>query len=329
MLSRTPFRPPFWARNGLLQTLLAVRRPRAPMALRAETWQTVDDDLVRLHFHDVEAPDAPMLLLLHGLEGSRLSGYAQAAGRLARAAGWRFCVLEFRSCGGVPNRARRAYHSGETTDLEFVIRRLHQRHPGVSLCVLGYSLGANVLLKWLGERRASAGSLVRAAAAVSAPFDLAVCARLCDERYGGAIARHFLGTLIPKARQKHAQHPGLIDLAALNRCRTFGAFDQVVTAPLHGFRDAAHYYESQSCRQFLPAIAVPTLLISAKDDPLCPGAILPHAEAAESPFLSTQFCARGGHVGFVEGGSPRRPRRWAEAQAMRFFSAVLAGSGCP
>jgi uncharacterized protein len=324
-LSRTPFGTPFWARSGLTQTLLAVRSPGPRLTLRPESCLTPDDDAVHLHCADAADPAAPMLLLLHGLEGSRLSSYAQTAGWLAHAAGWHFCVMEFRSCGGVLNRAPRAYHSGETTDLDLVVQLLRERHPTSPLCVLGYSLGANVLLKWLGERRTVATLCVRAAAAVSATFDLAVCARQCDLRYGGAIARHFLGTLIPKARQKHAQHPGSFDIAALERCRTFGRFDDVVTAPLHGFRDAAHYYESQSCRQFLPRIAVPTLLISAKDDPLCPVATLPHDEVAASPYLLPQFSDRGGHVGFVEGGSPARPRRWAEAQAMRFFRGVLAG----
>src|SRR5690606_439528 len=173
--------------------------------------------------------------------------------------------------GGEPNRQLRSYHSGETTDLQFVLSRLFALGHA-PLFVVGYSLGANVLLKWFGELgdAVPVPAPVLAAAAVSAPFDLGVCAAQCDVRYGGLITRSFLRTLIPKALAKAAQFPGVIDAAAVRRCRTFAAFDTLVTAPLHGFTDNEHYWRTQSCAQFLAGIRRPTLLVNAADDPLVP-----------------------------------------------------------
>ena len=333
-LAATPFRPAWWARSGLAQTWLATACAADCPVLRCEAWDTPDGDQVQLHFVDASAATAPTVLLLHGLEGSRESGYVGEVARQVRSRGWRLAVLEFRSCGGVMNGARRTYHSGETGDLDFVVARLVARHPEAPLFTIGFSLGGNVMLKWLGERGLDVPATLRAAAAVSTPFDLEVAAHQCDMRYAGLIARHFLRTLIPKAIAKERQYPGSIDVAAVRRCRSFAAFDDLVTAPLHGFRDAQDYWRSSSCAQFLPAVRVPTVLIAAADDPLVPAAVLPHATVAASPFLVSQFTARGGHVGFVAGNTPWRRQRWAEAQAMRFFqwfaardrAAIIAGA---
>lgn len=335
-LAFPPFRPPFWARSGFAQTILASlgRGPRAG-ALRLQRWTLPDGDFVRMHF-TANDPEAPLVLLLHGLEGSARSGYVRAMLDHVQRAGWNFAVLEFRSCGGEPNRSRRTYHSGETSDLGFVVERLRVERPGRPLFVVGFSLGGNVLLKWLGECGALVPDELVAAAAVSAPYDLEVAARQCDERHGGLIARHFLKTLIPKALEKAARFPGLLDAAAVRRCRTFAAFDGLVTAPLHGFRSAEHYWRSSSCAQFLPDVRVPTLLVSAADDPLVPGRVLPHAAVAASPFLQGLFPARGGHCGFVAGHVPGFLRRWAEARVQRFFELQLGarfsgatGAPCP
>lgn len=321
-LARTPFQPAWWARSGLAQTVAGVLgASSAPSPLRLEVWDTPDGDRLRLHFLDAGAP-LPVVLLLHGLEGSRDSVYAREVARLCALRGWQLVILEFRSCGGEINRARRTYHSGETTDLGFVVDRLQERLPGRPLFALGFSLGGNVLLKWLGEQGERLPAALVAAAAVSPPFDLEQAARQCDRRYGGAMTRHFLRTLIPKALAKEAQYPGCLDAAAVRRCRTFASFDDIVTAPLHGFRDAMHYWQSSSCGPFVARIRRPTLLIAAVDDPLSPSAALPRTAAAASPFLVPQFEPHGGHVGFVAGGWPWRPRRWAEAQALRFFAAV-------
>lgn len=303
-----------------MQTLVAMRPSGPAPRWRSEAWPTPDGDDLRLAFAGPVAADAPLVLLLHGLEGSRASPYAVEAAWRAAALGLRLCVLEFRSCGGVLNRARRTYHSGETGDLALVVAGLVSRFPAAPLFVLAYSLGANVLLKWLGEVGDGAPAALRAAAAVSAPYDLARCAERCDRRYGGVIARHFLRTLIPTALAKERQFPGCCDPEAVRACRTFRAFDDLVTAPLHGFRDAAHYYATQSCGPLLPSVRRPTLLLAAEDDPLVPADVLPHAAVAGSRFLLPSFHRHGGHVAFVAGGAPWRPRRWAEAQVLRFFA---------
>jgi predicted alpha/beta-fold hydrolase len=328
-LARAPFRPAWWARSGALQTVAAIR-PSAPLPdYASETWQTPDDDDLRVHFVAPEGlrADAPVALLLHGLEGDRRSPYAREFARLAARRGWRPCVMEYRSCGGPLNRRRRTYHSGETTDLAFVVRQLLARFPQAPLLVVGYSLGGNVVLKWLGEVGAAAPDRLVAAAAVSAPFELAVCAQQCDTRYGGAIARWFLRSLIPKAVAKARQFPGWCDVARVRACRTFRAYDDLVTAPVHGFLGVDHYYQTQGCGQFLPAIRRPALLLAAQDDPLLHPSVLPRATAAASPWLHPCFPARGGHVAFVDGGTPLRPRRWAEPRVLRFFELQLDAAG--
>jgi len=335
-LVKHPFRPAWWARTGFLQTVASAygRQARA-RDLGLSRWALPDGDFVRMHFA-MAVPEAPLVLLLHGLEGSRKSGYVRAMLQAVRRAGWNFAVLEFRSCGGELNRARRTYHSGETSDLGYVIERLRAEAPERAIYPVGYSLGGNVLLKWLGECGELVPEQVVAAAVVSAPYDLGVAARQCDARYRGLFARHFLQTLVPKALAKAQQHPGLLDLREVRRCRTFEAFDNLVTAPLHGFRDAEDYWRKSSCAQFLASVRVPVLLVGSSDDPLVPGSVLPHAAVAASPFLVSQFSARGGHCAFVEGGVPGWPRRWAEFQVQRFFAlheawrpSVATSSACP
>lgn len=325
-LAKTPFRPVWWARGGLAQTIAAAYGSRRRVALALERWDTADGDFVRLHF-GAAAPTQPLVLLLHGLEGSIASPYVAATASAVQARGWQLAVLEFRSCGGEPNRLPRSYHSGDTGDLDFVVRELRRRHPHRRLYLLGFSLGGNVLLKWLGERGDAVPAGVAAAAAISPPFDLAASARAADARYRGLLARHFLATLVPKALAKARRFPGLLDVDAVRRCRSFAAFDDLVTAPLHGFDDAAHYWGASSCAAFVAAIRRPTLLITAEDDPLCPAAGIPRAQVAASPFLVPQFERHGGHCGFVDGGAPWRCRRWAEAQAVRFFALHEAALG--
>lgn len=328
-LARAPFRPAWWAPSGRLQTVVGIP-PTAPVpAYATEAWQTPDDDDLRVHFvvADGLRADAPVALLLHGLEGDRRSPYAREFAQLAARRGWRACVLEFRSCGGVLNRQRRTYHSGETGDVAFVVRRLLARFPQAPIVAVGYSLGGNVLLKWLGEVGAAAPERLVAAAAVSPPFELAVCARQCDTQNGGLIARWFLRSLIPKALAKERQFPGWCDVQRVRACTTFRAFDDLVTAPVHGFLGADHYYATQSSAHFLPAIRTPTLLLAAQDDPLLHPSVLPHAAAAASPWLLPMFEARGGHVAFVEGAAPWSRRRWAEPRVLRWFELQLDAAG--
>lgn len=324
LATAAPFRPVWWARSGFVQTLLAgLGSRRHAKRLRGETWALPDGDFLQIHFADPD-PRAPLVLLLHGLEGSRRSTYVGALLRQARRHGLGFAVLEFRSCSGSPNRTKRSYHSGETSDLGYVVERLRARWPGRPLLLSGYSLGGNVLLKWLGECGVLVPEEVQAAAAVSVPYDLAVAAQRCDTEHRGFLARHFLRTLVPKALAKARQFPGLLDAHAVRACRTFAAFDALVTAPLHGFRSAAHYWQASSSAQFLGDIRVPVLLLSAEDDPLVPAEVLPRAACVGSAYLRPHFTTHGGHCGFVTSGPFGMPRRWAEGQIVQFFVSQLA-----
>lgn len=320
-LEREPFRAPLWGRNCHVQTVGAryVRRVTLP-PMRLERWDTPDGDFLRVHFCDGD-PDKPVVLLLHGLEGSVNSTYMVGMLRALEAQGYPAVVMEHRSCGGEINRALRLYHSGETTDLAFVVDRLIERRPDTRILLIGYSLGGNQIAKWLGEKGDGVPSNVIAAAVVSAPFDLTASQDHIDRGVRRGYAYHFLRKLIPKAVEKERQYPGCVDIEAVKRCSTFRAFDDHATAPIHGFEDAADYYRKVACGQFLHGIRRPTLFVSAADDPFNPGATFPHDVIRESPFLHPLFTARGGHVGFIHAAESGGLAYWAEDQIGRFFSA--------
>lgn len=318
-----PFNPAWWLPGPHLQTLGArFLRPGGGVPLRRERLDTPDGDFLDLdHAFDGADPrrDAPMVLVLHGLEGSAQSKYALQAYRAIRAGGARAVGLNFRSCSGELNRLPKSYHSGETGDLAFVLGRLRER-TREPLGVIGFSLGGNILLKFLGERGESVHDLVAAASVISVPYDLAAGAHFL-QRSGGWIYRSFL---LRKLRRKIAAKrnilPQDLQLARIARARSFHAFDDAATAPLHGFASAHDYYERSSSRGFLSQIRVPTMLIHALDDPFLPVDAVPHAEVRDNPFLVSTFSPHGGHVGFVS-GAPWRPTFWAEREAARFVTA--------
>ena len=223
------------------------------------------------------------------------------------------------------NRQRRLYHSGETSDLHFVIRRLVGDHTGQPIVLVGFSLGGNVLLKWLGEQGYALPPEVRAAAAVSVPFDLERGARRIEHGFSRIYTRHFLRTLKVKARQKLEQFPGLFDSDRLERARTLYEFDDAVTAPVHGFRDAHDYYSRSSSLQYLSRIRLPTLLISAFDDPFVAPESLDSVlkEVRNNALLNAAFFSSGGHVGFVSGRSPLRPQYHAEERVVEFLAGEI------
>ena len=318
-LARAPFRPPWWLRGGRRQTLLGSRlAPASSPALALERWETPDGDFVRVHLRAGEA-ERPILLVLHGLEGSVASSTVGGIARLVEPLGWGTVVPEQRSCGGEMNRLPRAYHSGATEDLATVVERVRARFPGRRIYPYGVSLGGNMLLKWLGELGSAAPPEVAAAAAVSPPFDLAGSARNADTAAGGAIARAFLRTLVPKALEKARRFPGLLDEERVRRIRSFREYDDRVTAPLHGFRDAQEYWTTQSCRRFLSLVRRPTLVVASRDDPLHPAATIPTAELARNAHLVPLISDRGGHAAFLAGRVPWRLERWAEGRALCFF----------
>jgi predicted alpha/beta-fold hydrolase len=243
--------------------------------------------------------------------------------------GWGATLLVFRGCGSQPNTARRFYHSGETTDLDFVFRTVRDRWSASPLLLTGVSLGGNVLLKWLGEKGRLVARDIRAAAAVSVPFDLEAGARRISEGPFRIYDRSFLSSLRRKALAKLERIPDLLDRKPLERAKTVFEFDDCVTAPVHGFRGAIDYYSKSSSLHFLAGIHVPTLLLSASDDPFLPREVLARvrAQAKDNPALTTEFHEHGGHVGFVEGRWPWRPGYFAERRVFEFFDRAMTQIG--
>jgi predicted alpha/beta-fold hydrolase len=298
------------------------RRGRPP--LRRERVETSDGDFVDLDWLDAPAaPDAPLLLILHGLEGSSQSHYVGGLLNGARTRGWRGVLLNFRSCSGELNRLPRFYHSGETGDFDAVVRMLIAREPGIRIGAVGVSIGGNVLLKWLGEQGTAAPAAVVAGVAISVPFDLAPCAEALDRGFAKVVyTANFMRTMRRKVVEKARAHPGFVDVAAACRARTFAAYDSAVTAPLFGFADARDYWRRASSRPHLAAIARPTLLLNALDDPFVPPESLPKPQEL-SPHVRLVVTPRGGHVGFVDGRWPWRCDSWAERRALDFLGGVI------
>jgi predicted alpha/beta-fold hydrolase len=288
--------------------------------MRLERLTTPDGDRVHLYHRDA-APGRPRVVLLHGLEGSVESHYVQGIVERAERRGWSATVLVFRGCGPELNTAPRMYHSGETGDLRLMLDEQTHRRPDERLFLAGVSLGGNVLLKYLGEAPAAVPRQVAAAAAVSVPFDLEAGCRHLQRGFARVYDRHFLRSLRRKALQKLEQHPGLFDRQRLLRARTIEDFDDAVTGPVHGFEGSHDYYTRSSSIHFLSDITVPTLLVSAEDDPFLPREVLRRvaAIAATNAQLTVRFTEHGGHVGFLSGAVPFRPAHWAEDRLMRFF----------
>jgi predicted alpha/beta-fold hydrolase len=302
---------------------------RGAPALRRERVVTSDGDFVDLDWAEPPGPPtaAPVLLVLHGLEGSSRSHYATGLLAEAAARGWRGVVLNFRSCSGPLNARPRFYHSGETGDLDDVVRFLGEREPDTPVVAAGVSLGGNVLLKWLGERELDVPKQVRAAAAISVPFDLEACARVLDVGLRRRVyTENFLRTLRRKIRDKAIAHPGFVDVPAALRARTFAEYDRAVTAPLHGFADEVDYWRRSSSRRYLARIRRPTLLLNALDDPFVPVASLPDP-ATLPACVRAEYVPRGGHVGFLEGRWPWRLRSWAERRAVAFLAGIVDEAG--
>ncbi len=311
------YRAPWWLPGGHAQTIFPALRRAPHVAFRRERWDTPDGDFIDL---DWTGPDAAprRLAVFHGLEGSSQSPYARSIAHTFAADGWRVAVVHFRGCSGEPNRLARAYHSGDSAEADWVLRRLAV--PGVSLHAAGISLGGNVLLRWLGERGDEAAGVVRRAAAVSAPLDLAAANRALSRGFSRAVyATHFLRTLKKKSLAKLALHPGLFDPRRTNAARTLYEFDDTVTAPLHGYRDAADYYERASSGPVLGAIRVPTLVLNAQNDPFLPRADLERATRGAAACVQVESPRSGGHVGFVEPAFPGR-HGWLARRLHQFLS---------
>lgn len=324
------FHAPRWLRGAHQQTIGGrLLRPTAGVTFRKERLDTPDGDFLDLEYAQVEGhplpSDAPLVLKLHGLEGSAHSGYSVVLARALARRGVRSVGLNFRSCGGEMNRTPRFYHSGETEDLAQVLAHLRRTTPAEQLGVLGFSLGGNVLLKYLGEQGPAARDRLAAAVAVSVPYDLGACADQMNRGAARMYATFFLRSLRVKVRAKEAQLAGLCQLSQVLRAKRVRDFDEALTAPLHGFASAEDYYRRSSSAQFLGSIAIPTLLIHSLDDPIAVAEAIPHAAIAGNSCLTTAFTTTGGHVGFVQGPGPWAPSFWAESRGAEFLATGLSG----
>ena len=325
------YRAPRWLIGPHAQTIWSALVAPCPRVLyRRRRWSTPDDDFVDVDFAGVDPAgldsaraNAPLVVLFHGLEGSSGSHYALAAMAAVAARGWRGAVVHFRGCSGEPNRAPRAYHSGDSQEIDWVLRRMHADFAaGGTMFALGVSLGGNALLKWLGER-GNAASFVTAAAGVSAPHDLQAGAQSLSQGFSRVYTANFMKSLKRKSLAKLQQYPGLFDRERMLASRTFFDFDDAVTAPMHGFSSCFDYWTRSSCGQFLGGIAVPTLVLNARNDPFQPQAALT-VPARVSRFVRLEYPAEGGHVGFIAGPFPGR-LNWLPDRLLGYFASHLAG----
>jgi hypothetical protein len=309
------FRPAWWLRGPNAQTLWAglVRRRLLPVT-RRERLELPDGDFVDLDW--LTGGTGPVVIMLHGLEGSLHSPYAGGMLAAIGRQGWRGVMMHFRGCSGEPNRQARSYHSGETGDLRHLVRLLKSREPRTTLAAVGFSLGGNALLKYLGEEGTNAG--LDAAVAVSVPFDLAGCAERLQHGFSRLYQWHLLRGLRRKTLDKLRRFDLPLDRRAVEQCRDFRQFDDRVTAPLHGFAGVDDYYRRCSSRQFLGGISVPTLALQAADDPFMSADVIPSA-AELSPAVRLEVSTRGGHVGFISGRVPFRAHYWLEDRVPAFL----------
>ena len=323
--SLPPFSPARWLPGPHLATVFAsVGRPWPRPRYRRERLELPDGDFLDVDRTGASEPSRPVVLVSHGLEGSSRAAYVRGLAARAARRGWAVAAWSFRGCSGVPNRLLRQYHSGDTGDLGLVVERLAAESPGRPLLLCGFSLGANQIVKYLGELGDAAPPEVRAAAGISTPFDLAQCARALDGPgfWPWLYRERFLRRLRRKALAKAAAHPGAIDARRVRRATTFASYDALVTAPLHGFADAEDYWQRSSSGPYVAAVRRPLLLLSADDDPLVPRAALPVAAAAANARVTLEVTSGGGHVAFVA-GPPWAPRFFAEERVLDFFAGAL------
>jgi len=304
-----------WSGPGLVPQRVPCGPPdmdRPPLHTAASRWMNSEDWRILNPSHD-----APALMLFHGLEGSSSSRYAQAIGQHFRARGWIVAIAHFRGCSGTPNRLARAYHCGDSEEIAFMLSVGHARLPNARWHAVGVSLGGNALLKHLGEQGESANWL-HAAAGVSVPLDLVVAGKHLSRGLNRHLySRHFLRTMKTKVLEKAQRFPGLIDVVRLAQARSLRDFDDIYTAPLHGFRDALDYWTRSSSKPLLPAIRVPTLVLNARNDPFMPEPALPGPNEG-SPALLLHQPATGGHASFVTGAFPG-DMSWLPQRLFRFF----------
>lgn len=305
-----------WTGPGLFSDRLASGASTAPdpglLNTAARRWMD-DSDWTAL----ATTPETPALVLFHGLEGSSRSHYAQAIAQYFRARGWIVVIAHFRGCSGFPNRMARAYYSGDSDDVAFILQTVRNRVPHARWHSVGVSLGGNAMLKHAAEHPDDVNGLV-ASAAVSVPLDLVACgAQLSDTWHGRLYSRHFLKTMTVKVSEKARRFPGNIDALRLGQVKSLREFDDMYTAPMHGYKNALDYWTRASSKPLLKYITRPTLVLNARNDPFVPGPSLPDSYSCSDDVLLHQP-AEGGHVGFVTGRFPGT-LNWLPMRLARFF----------
>ena len=327
MTSNSNFHAAWWLNNAHLQTIYpSLCRRLPPINCLREQLIMPDADFMHLDFYGAE--HQALVILLHGLTGSAQSGYIQGLQLALDQQGFSSVAVNFRGCSGVSNNTAKCYHSGETEDLAFVYQALRNRYPQRPIAAVGFSLGGNVLLKWLGE---SQNTSLFAAVAVSVPLVLSICATRLDQGYSRIYRQRLLKELKEylDVKQQHLLNIGqqreaekIQQLGDVTAIESFWQYDDQVVAPLYGFLDVHDYYQKSSSRQYLKRIQVPSLLIQADDDPFMTQAVLPTANELANK-VQLQITRGGGHVGFVSGHNPLFPVYWLEQRIPAFLSDFL------
>ncbi|HVF63600.1 MAG TPA: alpha/beta fold hydrolase [Casimicrobiaceae bacterium] len=313
---------PAWLPGGHAQTIWPTFLRKAPVRLRRETVDTGDGDIWNFDWLDAPADlDAPLVVLFHGLEGGSDSHYARALFTMLAQRRWRGVVPHFRGCPETPNRLPRAYHSGDHDEIAAMLAAIRRRSDAVTLHACGVSLGASALLNWLGRAGSDAANIVAGAAAVSAPLDLMAAGLAIDRGMNRVYARHFLSTLKPKALEMAARFPGLLDTDRVQRATSMWQFDDVVTAKLAGFSGTDDYWTRGSSKPWLHSIAIPTLVLNARNDPFVPASSLPLADEV-APSVTLEQPDAGGHAGFPTGAPPGRVD-WLPRRLIAFFAGAV------
>lgn len=325
-----PFEPAWWCPGPHLQTAWRAFFGKEPVPpLKRVRWETLDGDFIDLDFLKIGPINnkTPVILLLHGLEGSSHSQYILGLLNQCRQKRWLGIAMNFRSCSGEMNRLLKSYHSGETGDLNWVVERIIDFYPDHPLFIAGYSLGGNILLKWLGERQNRLPQEVLAAAAVSVPFDLKKSVLQIDEPgfnrsvYAASVLKTLKEKTLFKIRKFHLN----FSVTSIQNIKTFYEFDEVVTAPIHGFRDAEDYWYQSSSIRYLDKIQIPVYLLNSKDDPLLSIQSFPFRQIKMNPFINNELTEKGGHLGFVSGNLPWKARYLTDLRITGFFQQTLEG----
>lgn len=327
-MKSTKYIPPQWLKGGNAQTIYPyLLSPFTSISYRRDRWELDDGDFIDVDWLD-GAIDKPLVVLFHGLEGGSRSHYSLSMMRYLQNRHWNGAVIHFRGCSGYPNRLPRAYHAGDSAEIDWMLKRIvsilssQPERTNRTIYVIGVSLGGNALLKWLGEQGKAANQHITAVAAISVPMDLVAAGNVLDKGFNQLYTRHFLSSLKQKILEKQKKFPGLFDIKAVTNCSTLYEFDNLVTAPLHGFRDTDEYWAKSSSKPWLRTIAVPTLVINAKNDPFLPAHVLPEYSVVSSA-VTLEYPEQGGHVGFLQGSFPGK-LMWLPERVIRFFEGLNA-----